>query len=37
MKPVHGAGSADDALGLNGLKVGRDGALYFTNTRRRGR
>lgn len=31
MKPVPGAGSADDALGLNGLKVGRDGFLYFTN------
>lgn len=31
MKPVPGAGSIDDALGLNGLKVGRDGFLYFTN------
>lgn len=32
MKPVPGAGSSDDALGLNGLKVGRrDGFLYFTN------
>lgn len=31
MKPVSGAGSIDDALGLNGLKVGRDGFLYFTN------
>lgn len=29
MKPVPGAGSADDALGLNGMKV-RGGALYFT-------
>ncbi|POS68804.1 hypothetical protein DHEL01_v212802 [Diaporthe helianthi] len=29
MKPVPGAGSADDALGLNGIKV-RGGALYFT-------
>lgn len=31
MKPVPGANSADDALGLNGLKVGKDGFLYFTN------
>lgn len=31
MKPVPGAGSIDDALGLNGLKVGKDGFLYFTN------
>ncbi|KAJ4420643.1 hypothetical protein N0V82_004208 [Gnomoniopsis sp. IMI 355080] len=31
MKPVSGAGSLDDALGLNGLKVGKDGFLYFTN------
>lgn len=31
MKPVPGAGSADDALGLNGLKVGKDGFAYFTN------
>ncbi|KAI3396232.1 hypothetical protein diail_12376 [Diaporthe ilicicola] len=29
MKPVPGAGSADDALGLNGMKV-RGGLLYFT-------
>lgn len=29
MKPVPGAGSADDALGLNGMKV-KGGALYFT-------
>lgn len=29
MKPVPGAGSADDALGLNGMKV-RGGMLYFT-------
>lgn len=29
MKPVPGAGSADDALGLNGMKI-RSGALYFT-------
>ncbi|KAL1865376.1 hypothetical protein Daus18300_007266 [Diaporthe australafricana] len=29
MKPVPGAGSADDALGLNGMKV-RGGFLYFT-------
>lgn len=31
MKPVPNAGSADDALGLNGMKIGRDGFLYFTN------
>ncbi|KAJ4393081.1 hypothetical protein N0V93_002288 [Gnomoniopsis smithogilvyi] len=31
MKPVSGAGSIDDALGLNGLKVGNDGFVYFTN------
>lgn len=31
MKPVPGANSADDALGLNGLKVGKDGFVYFTN------
>lgn len=29
MKPVPGAGSADDALGLNGMKI-RAGFLYFT-------
>lgn len=31
MKPVPNAGSIDDALGLNGMKIGRDGYLYFTN------
>lgn len=30
MKPVPNAGSVDDALGLNGIKV-KDGFLYFTN------